>query len=94
MFYLACENDLEGIVAKRKSDPYLLEHATWLKIRNQSYSRWVGRENCPSGSEARIPIWPAGMNASRLVRLPLELTKRTRPLHSPAAPIRPAPSLQ
>ena len=25
LFRLACENDLEGIVAKRKSDPYLPE---------------------------------------------------------------------
>ena len=25
LFRLACESDLEGIVAKRKSDPYLLE---------------------------------------------------------------------
>ena len=39
----ACEHDLEGIVAKRKSDPYLLEHATWLKIRNQGYSQWGGK---------------------------------------------------
>ena len=44
LFRLACQNDLEGIVAKRKSDPYLAEHATWLKIRNQGYSQWVGRE--------------------------------------------------
>jgi bifunctional non-homologous end joining protein LigD len=42
LFRLACENDLEGIVAKRKSDPYLPEHARWLKIRNQE--QWVGRE--------------------------------------------------
>jgi ATP-dependent DNA ligase len=35
LFQLACQHDLEGIVAKRKSDPYLPEHATWLKIRNQ-----------------------------------------------------------
>ena len=34
LFSLACERDLEGIVAKRKGDPYLPEHATWLKIRN------------------------------------------------------------
>jgi len=39
MFRLTCENDLEGIVAKRKSDPYLPDHATWLKIRNQQYSQ-------------------------------------------------------
>jgi bifunctional non-homologous end joining protein LigD len=45
LFRLACENDLEGIVAKRKSDSYLAEHATWLKIRNQAYSQWVGRED-------------------------------------------------
>jgi hypothetical protein len=44
LFRLACEDDLEGIVAKRKSDPYLPEHATWLKIRNQNYSQWIGRE--------------------------------------------------
>ena len=41
LFQLACEHDLEGIVAKRKSDPYLPEHAPWLKIRNQSYSQWA-----------------------------------------------------
>ena len=44
LFELACERDLEGIVAKRKPDPYLPEHASWLKIRNQNYSQWVGRE--------------------------------------------------
>jgi len=30
LFRLTCKHDLEGIVAKRKSDPYLIEHATWL----------------------------------------------------------------
>jgi bifunctional non-homologous end joining protein LigD len=44
LFRLACEHDLEGVVAKRKSDPYLPEHATCLKIRNRDYSQWVGRE--------------------------------------------------
>ena len=44
LFRLACEHDLEGIVAKCKSDPYLPEHATWLKVRKQNYSQWVGRE--------------------------------------------------
>jgi len=44
LFRLACENDLEGIVAKRKSDPYLADHVQWLKIRNQEYSQWIGRE--------------------------------------------------
>jgi bifunctional non-homologous end joining protein LigD len=44
LFRLACERDLEGIVAKHKSEPYLADHANWLKIRNPNYSQWVGRE--------------------------------------------------
>ena len=44
LFHLACENDLEGIVAKRKYDPYLPDQASWLKIRNTNYSQWEGRE--------------------------------------------------
>jgi hypothetical protein len=45
LFHLACMRDLEGIVAKRKFDPYLPNGETsWLKIRNRDYSQWVGRE--------------------------------------------------
>jgi len=44
LFRLACDHDLEGIVAKRKAEPYLGQHAAWLKIRNSEYSQWVGRE--------------------------------------------------
>jgi ATP-dependent DNA ligase len=44
LFRLACGHDLEGIVAKRKSDPYLQQHAAWLKVRNQQYSQWIRRE--------------------------------------------------
>jgi bifunctional non-homologous end joining protein LigD len=44
LFQLACEQDLEGIVAKRKSDPYFPGHTKWLKIRNTAYSQWEGRE--------------------------------------------------
>ena len=44
LFRLACERDLEGIVAKRKFDPYLPALAMWQKIRNQNYSQWAGRE--------------------------------------------------
>jgi len=60
LFWLACENDLEGIVAKRKSDPYLPEHAQWLKIRNQEYSQWVGREELferERGSNPDFAVW-------------------------------------
>jgi bifunctional non-homologous end joining protein LigD len=60
MFRLACEHDLEGIVAKRKSDPYLPGHATWLKIRNHDYSQWVGREELferERGSDPDLQVW-------------------------------------
>jgi hypothetical protein len=43
-FGLRVINDLEGIVAKRKFDPYLQGQASWFKIRNRSYSQWEGRE--------------------------------------------------
>jgi hypothetical protein len=60
MFRLACEHELEGIVAKRKSDPYLPEQATWLKIRNQNYSQWAGREELferERGSDPDFRVW-------------------------------------
>lgn len=60
LFRLACEHDLEGIVAKRKSDPYLPEHASWLKIRNTDYSQWVGREELferERGSDPDVELW-------------------------------------
>jgi bifunctional non-homologous end joining protein LigD len=44
LFRLACEHDLEGIVAKRKLDPYSSESSGWLKIRNTSYSQSIDRE--------------------------------------------------
>lgn len=44
LFQLACESDLEGIVAKRKFDPYIEKQASWLQIRNTMYSQWEGRE--------------------------------------------------
>jgi ATP-dependent DNA ligase len=44
LFRIACENDLEGIVAKKMGDPYLQDQASWIKIRNTNYSQWQGRE--------------------------------------------------
>ncbi len=42
-FRLACEHDLEGIVAKHKYAPYLPDREpTWFKIRNSGYSQWLG----------------------------------------------------
>lgn len=60
LFRLACEQDLEGIVAKRKLDPYLPAHAQWIKIRNQAYSQWVGREELferERGSDPDFRVW-------------------------------------
>ncbi len=45
LFRLACEHDLEGVVAKYRYAPYLPNRkTTWIKIRNREYSQWVGRE--------------------------------------------------
>ena len=60
LFHLACENDLEGIVAKRKYDPYLPGQASWLKIRNTNYSQWEGREELfdrERESDPDLTIW-------------------------------------
>ena len=60
LFRFACDEDLEGIVAKRKSDPYLTDHAQWLKIRNQSYSQWIGREELferERGADPDLSFW-------------------------------------
>jgi bifunctional non-homologous end joining protein LigD len=57
-FYLACERDLEGIVAKRKFDPYLLDGSTsWFKVRNRNYSQWVGREQLFERERESNPDW-------------------------------------
>ena len=46
LFQRVCELDLEGIVAKQKSAPYVTEreHSTWFKILNRKYSQKDGRE--------------------------------------------------
>ena len=43
LFQIACEHELEGIVAKHKNDPYK-PGTKWLKTRNQQYSQWAGRD--------------------------------------------------
>ena len=62
VFRAACRMDLEGIVAKRHSDPYLPEHATWLKIRNKNYSQWVGREELFERERSSDPDFAAWNN--------------------------------
>ena len=45
LFELACERDLEGIVAKHRDTPYSLDptRTSWCKIKNPDYSQAVGR---------------------------------------------------
>jgi hypothetical protein len=57
LFRLACKRDLEGIVAKRKFDPYLLGNAKWYKIRNRNYSQWIGREELFERERTSDPDW-------------------------------------
>jgi bifunctional non-homologous end joining protein LigD len=40
---VACDHDLEGIVAKRKDGMYTPEATTWVKIKNPYYSQAEGR---------------------------------------------------
>jgi len=46
LFQRVCELDLEGIVAKQKSAPYITEreNSSWFKILNRKYSQKDGRE--------------------------------------------------
>ncbi len=46
LFQRVCELDLEGIVAKQKFGPYVVEResSTWFKILNRGYSQRDGRE--------------------------------------------------
>lgn len=56
LFRLACEHDLEGIVAKHKLSPYLpQEPPCWVKVRNRNYSQWVGREELFERERERNP---------------------------------------
>ncbi len=60
LFRLACEHDLEGVVAKRKLDPYSSESSGWLKIRNSQYTQWIDREELferERESEPNIDHW-------------------------------------
>jgi hypothetical protein len=46
LFERVCELDLEGIVAKQKFSPYVVDRdrSTWVKILNRDYSQMKGRE--------------------------------------------------
>jgi bifunctional non-homologous end joining protein LigD len=56
-FRVACEHDLEGIVAKHRLASYVPEQepSSWVKIRNREYSQWVGREELFERERERNP---------------------------------------
>lgn len=57
---LAREHDVEGIAAKRKTDPYLPEHATRLKIRNTTTANGLGARELferERGSDPDFQVW-------------------------------------
>ena len=71
LFHLVCQRDLEGVVAKRKVDPYL-PSASWLKIRNRNYSQWVGREELFERGRHKEPV--AGWHTCAIACAGLETT--------------------
>src|SRR5262249_20730607 len=58
LFQRVCKLDLEGIVAKLKSGPYLSdrERSTWFKIRNREYSQMAGREELFDRERHQEPV--------------------------------------
>jgi bifunctional non-homologous end joining protein LigD len=69
LFRLAREQDLEGIVAKCKGDPYLLEHATWLKFAITTTRSGLDARSYSSASAEAIPVFRSGMDALWRARL-------------------------
>jgi ATP-dependent DNA ligase len=67
------EHDLEGIVAKRKSDPYR-RGVSWFKIKNRAYSQ---------ADDGRGELINGDGRAMRVRRT--RATRTTRPAHFPPA---------
>src|SRR5438445_4052484 len=58
LFQRICELDLEGIVAKHKTGPYIVEreNSTRFKIRNRGYSQMQGREQLFERERHKEPV--------------------------------------
>lgn len=96
LFRLACEQDLQGIVAKRNSDPYLHGHASRLKIRRQSYRQW-GRTRGTIRAPGSGPDFQVWMDALWTVKAPPDqlaqiLGRRSKYSSSSFFPPSPAPN--
>ncbi len=72
LFQRVCELDLEGIIAKQKSAPYVTELAqsTWFKIRNRNYSQMQGREELFERERHSEPV--AGWHSCAVASAELE----------------------
>jgi hypothetical protein len=76
LFYLACERDLEGIVAKWKRGAYISsdDRTSWLKIKNREYTHIIGRdklfERGPAGRLSSIGAYNFGFDMSAWRRPP------------------------
>lgn len=61
LFELACQKDLEGIVAKPKNSPYQFSDTEtyWLKLKNPNYSQALGRDDIftPGKKKEPQPDW-------------------------------------
>jgi len=58
------EHDLEGIVAKRKADPYR-QGVRWWKIKNRAYSQADdGRGELLNSGRRAMPVWRLALTAS------------------------------
>jgi len=66
LFQRVCELDLEGVVAKQKSAPYVTEReqSTWFKILNREYSQKDGREELFERERHQEPV--AGWHSCEL----------------------------
>ena len=58
LFQMVCQRDVEGVVAKLKSGPYVTnrEASTWYKIRNRPYSQMAGREELFERDRHKEPV--------------------------------------
>ena len=76
LFQRVCELDLEGIVAKQKSAPYVTEReqSTWFKILNREYSQKDGREELFERERHSEPV--AGWHVCALACAELEHVNR------------------
>ena len=72
LFQRICELDLEGIVAKQKSAPYVTEReqSTWFKILNREYSQKDGREELFDRERHQEPV--AGWHSCAIACAKLE----------------------